>query len=157
MLSYTYKANTPFVATYPYLVHVIDENIFMPFEFNADIIAKIGFDLYCMGVSQRMYEACSYALYWSIKYNYTFKEREYWNDAIASNDCIYLLLSYIKAKRESNKEALKQLKIKAESLLVTDFDRYWIFIYEILPQTKISGDFKCLKKNKISFIKPGVL
>ena len=42
---------------------------------------------------------------------------------------------------------------KALNYLKKDMDRYWLFVYEVLPQSDLKGDYKTLKMNKITFIK----
>ena len=65
----------------------------------------------------------------------------------------FMLLSFLKVKKNRNKDAKKLLKEHARSLL-NDIDRYWLFLYEALPKDDLTGDYKCLKNNRISFVKP---
>jgi hypothetical protein len=66
-----------------------------------------------------------------------------------------MLLSYIKTTKEKGKikEGKKRFKEKAKSL-IDDMDRYWLFIYEVLPKTDLpNGEFRAIKEKRISFIK----
>ena len=46
------------------------------------------------------------------------------------------------------------LKDIAEKYLKNgDMDRYWLFIYEVLPQSSLQGEYKVLKKQNITFLK----
>ena len=48
-----------------------------------------------------------------------------------------------------DKAAQKTLKDIAEKYLKNgDMDRYWLFIYEVLPQSSLQGEYKVLKKQK---------
>ena len=100
---------------YPYLVHWIDKYIFDVYNFNKDIIAKIANDLYRIGIKKKNYEACSFALYWSIKYKFRIND-EFPEQSILSEDCIFLLLSYLKSKNECDKDSMNLLKTHALSL-----------------------------------------
>lgn len=136
---------------YPYLVHWIDKYIFDVYNYNKDIIAKIANDLYRIGIKKKNYEACSFALYWSIKYKFRIND-EFPEQSILSEDCIFLLLSYLKSKNECDKNSMNLLKTHALSLK-DDIDKYWLFVYEILSEDDLTGDYKCIKKKKVSFIK----
>ena len=53
-----------------------------------------------------------------------------------------------------DKAAQKTLKDIAEKYLKNgDMDRYWLFIYEVLPQSSLQGEYKVLKKQNITFLK----
>lgn len=67
-----------------------------------------------------------------------------------------MLMAYYYANKERRKEDTKKLKTVARRLasdLIT-FDEYWIFLYEILPQSALKSDWQKLKQNGISFVKP---
>lgn len=137
----------------PYLVHYLDDYVFHPFSVSKEQIAVIAQDLYDIGIKKHIFEACSFALYWALKYAIEIKGK-FVKESIKSSDCVFLLLSYLYAKKKRRKNDERELRQYGERLL-QDFDRYWLFIYEVLPQTKLSGDFLCLKKAGISFIKEG--
>lgn len=137
--------------TYPYLVHWLDEYIFDKFNIEREKIKEIASQLYKIGIEKSNYEASSFALYWSIKYGFDFTGVDLVQNAINSKDCILLLLTYL--KRKHIKEEKRKLKDEALNYLKKDMDRYWLFVYEVLPQSDLKGDYKTLKMNKITFIK----
>lgn len=137
---------------YPYLTNIIEENVFVPFKVEPSKIKEISEDLYNVGIEKRFYEACSYSIFWALKYNFKI-DKTILNDSIKSNDCIFLLSGYIYATKYKDKYSIRDFQLKAKELAKTDFDRYWIFLYEVLTQPELSGDFKRIKKDKISFIK----
>lgn len=139
---------------YPYLVHWYDEYIFEKFSLSVNRIKEIANDLYKIGIDKRNYEACSFALSWSIKYKFDIVGADLVENAKHSEDCILLLLTYIKMNHLKNKAAQKELEDIATGYLKNDMDRYWLFVYEVLPLTQFQGDYKCLKKNKITFLQP---
>lgn len=74
---------------YPYLVHWVDKYVFEVFNIPDAEIGSIVGDLYATGKKRNIYEACSFAIYWYIKYNLTINIGSYADDAILSDDCIF--------------------------------------------------------------------
>jgi hypothetical protein len=136
----------------PYLVHVIDDCVFKPFVVDSNKIKEIAEDLYDVGKKKNLYEVCSFSVYWALRYKFTLNKTVI-DDAINSNDCIFLLLSYINSNYTKNKDEKTRHKNKAKELKNTDFDRYWLYVYEVLPQNDLTDDFKAIKRKKITFIK----
>ncbi len=137
---------------YPYLTHVIEEYVFAPFKVGTSKIKKISSDLYTVGIEKRFYEACSYSIFWALKYEFEIN-KTILDDSLKSNDCIFMTLGFIYANKYKDKNSIKEYRKKAKNLASTDFDRYWLFLYETLPQPNLSGDYKRIKKENISFIK----
>ncbi|WP_430816559.1 RNA-directed DNA polymerase [Carboxylicivirga sp. RSCT41] len=138
---------------YPYLSSLVDEFVFEPFEVIPIRIKKIAMDLYDVGIEKRFYEANCYSIYWALKYDFKIGKNII-QDSLVSNDCIFMTLAFLYSKKYKSKSSLSIFKSKAKSLAKTDFDRYWIFIYTTLPQPELVGDFKRIKKAKVSFIQP---
>lgn len=137
---------------YPYLVHCIEECVFVPFSVSKARIEEIANQLYEIGVQKHLYEACSYALYWAIKYDFNITSA-YVDEAIQSSDCIFLLLAHIKANHVKDSEG--QHKLREEALKRKDeIDRYWLFVYEVLPKTALVEDYKRIKNRGITFLRP---
>lgn len=132
-------------------MHFLDDYVFRVFDVPREKVAVIAKDVYDIGEQKHIFEACSFSLYWALKYDVEI-EGHIVEDSIKSGDCIFLMLSYLYAKKQGSRDDLKKMKKHGESLL-PEFDRYWLFVYEVLPRTKLSGDFACLKKAGVSFIK----
>ena len=118
---------------YPYLVHVVDECVLKMEGVGTEVVKKIGDDLYRVGKEKRLWEACSFALYWSIEYGY---KPDVGGDGIAeeaceSEDCIFMLLAYQRARKDGNVTAKGKMVTKAKELRDKDFERYWLFVYEV--------------------------
>jgi hypothetical protein len=141
------------VLIYPYLILSIEECLFDAFSTSKESKIEITKDIFNLGVEKRFYEACSYSLFWILKYNLDLKIPSMHDDALKSDDCIFLLLGYLVAEKDKNEIEIQKYQSKAEVLKKTEFDRYWLFIYECLPALKLEGDFRILKNNKVSFIK----
>ena len=150
-LSYYIDVMHHLLLTYPYLVHWFDEYVFDKFNVEKEKVKEIAMQLYKIGIEKSNYEASAFALYWSIKYNFDYTGVDLVKDAIHSGDCILLLLTYL--KRKHIKEDKKILQKKAIEYRDNDMDRYWLFVYEVLPLSELKGDYKTLKRNNITFIK----
>jgi hypothetical protein len=136
---------------YPYLAHIIDDYVFEPMEASSSKINKISTDLYNIGITKKQYEACSYSIFWALKYGFEI-DKDIVKQSIESNDCIFMTLASLYAKKTKDKKGVKALKNKAKELKNTDFDLFWLFLYETLPQTELIGDYKRIKKEKVTFI-----
>ncbi len=143
---------------YPYLVTILDEYIFSKFCKHCpthDCIKQYSVRILKNGLETNNYEQCAYALFFAIKYGFQIHEFEV-TKAINSKDCIFLLLSFLYARENSQNADIKTLKKFARELAQDHetFDQYWLFLYETLPQSDLKSDWKPLKNAGISFIKP---
>lgn len=135
---------------YPYLAHCVEEYVFVPFSVSKERIEEIANQLYEFGLQKHLYEACSYALYWAVKYDFNITSA-YVDEAIQSGDCIFLLLSYIKSNHIKDSEGQHKLIEEAINRR-NEIDKYWLFVYEVLPKTKLVGDYKRIKNKGITFL-----
>jgi hypothetical protein len=138
---------------YPYLVHIMDDYVFTPFEIDKEKIREIADNLFEVGITKRTYEACNYAVYWALKHDFELRNSDATTKSLNSNDCIFMLLSYLYAKKSKDNAALEQHNAKAKELKDTDIDRYWLYVYEVLSKDDLSIDFKAIKNQNITFIK----
>ncbi len=152
---YYFKQLHHLVLLYPYLVNLLEEKVFAPHSTPTSIIREIANNLFELGINKRLYEACSYALHWALKYNFEINDNDSKNKAIESNDCIFMLISYLYDKKNKGPSYLREYKDHAKALKATDLDRYWLFIYEVLPWTELSDHLRAMKRNGISFIVDG--
>lgn len=136
---------------YPYLVPIMDRYVFEAFNASQTDIEKFANILYHDSFLSKNYEGLSYALYFAIKYKFLINEISI-KDIVSSSNCVYKVLSYVYFKTNNNKKALKELKEDARSLKKDSFEENWLFIYEALPKSDMSGDWSCLKKQGISFL-----
>ncbi|MGB1000177.1 MAG: RNA-directed DNA polymerase [Flavobacteriales bacterium] len=141
------------VLLFPYLVSILEEYVFKPHKVEKSIVKSIANDIYAYGIERNIYEACSYALYWASKYGFKLDAKKVKKNALRSNDCIYMLSAFIYHRKTKPKAYLAEYRDKAESLKITDFDRYWVYIYEVLPWSDLPLSYKEMKKEKISFLK----
>lgn len=140
------------VLLYPYLVTLLDENIFERFNISTDEIEIISKSIFELGTKEDLFESMSYALYFSIKYNFIL-DTDLFDKVKESNDSILLLLSYLHDEKFINdSEVTTKYKVLAR-LLKEDIDEYWIFIYEVLGSNDLARYWSNMKKENITFIK----
>ena len=92
-----------------------------------------------------------YALYYANKYEFEIRELDF-GVAKNSNNCLFLLFSYLYYEKKKDKVAVKLCKDYARSLIATEMDNFWLFIYEALAQSDLRDYWKAMKKNKVSFL-----
>lgn len=142
------------VLLFPYLINLLQEKVFEPHQIDKLTIKKIAQDIYAYGLKKKIYEACSYAIYWSIKYDFDVEISAIKQNSIDSGDCIFLLISFLHDKKYNTKAYLKEYIDLAEILKRDDFDRYWLYIYETLSWTNLPGNYRAMKKTGLTFIRP---
>lgn len=152
---YYFKQLHYLVLLYPYLANIFEEKVFEPHSTPKWVIKEIAEDLFDLGISKRLYDACSYSVFWAMKYGFELNIDNLKDTAINSTDCIFMLISYQYDKRSKKKGYLKDYKDCAKALKSVDFDRYWLFIYECLPWTEFADNFRAMKKARITFIRDG--
>lgn len=146
---------------FPYLLPIIEDNVFIPLNIDTGRIEKIANDIYEDGSKYSRFEGMSYAIYYSIKYNFQLR-----NDLIdkvkLKEDCIFMLLSYLHDIKylRGVKQQYKDIANEIQNDYISK-DKFWLFIYEILPKDDLKDS--CLRslkgrsgKNsykKVSFIK----
>lgn len=151
------------VLLYPYLTPLLDKYIFKKYNVPKEKIKEISTNLYHHGTKNNLNEVVSYAIYFSIRYEFYFDGLDPYNYAKESNDCIVLLLSFLYDKRQSRKitdTRMKKYRILADNLYNNGhgMNKFWLFIYEVFTAGKFRDDnsyWKIMKENNISFINKG--
>lgn len=149
----TYYVKTIFhlAVIYPYLVSLLEQYVFVPFGVDNAMISKISGLLYEEGIKLKNYEVVCYALYYAIKYGFEIGKLDF-DTAKNSNNCLFLLFSYLYYEKKKDRPSVKLCKDYARSLLATEMDSFWIFVYEALPQSDLRDYWKAMKKNKVTFL-----
>lgn len=142
------------VLLYPYLINLLDEEVFQAHSIDLTIIKTISKDIYNYGIRTKIYEACSYAIFYALKYNFDLEIPTIKTDSLGSYDCIFMLLAYRIDKANQQTSYLQDYKNHARLLKTTDFQQYWLYIYEVLPWTEHSGEYRHMKRVGVTFIKP---
>lgn len=139
---------------FPYLIPLLDDYIFMPLKTDRSLIESFTNMIFNEGKKYKNNEEICFSLFFSLKYGIIIKEIDS-DHLLKTDNCIVYLLSYLYFSKIKNKEVCKILKNHALKLSLQneDFDQFWAFIYEVLPQSYLKGEWKNMKKNKVSFLK----
>lgn len=147
---------------YPYLLHLMEEFVFIPYEVNTSSIKAFADTIYRNAVSVNDYESLCYSIYYAIRFNFTLdafesnyvKEQDY---IIKSRDCLLLTMTWIYFMKQNHwkqkSTQVKPLNKAAMELKNTDMDRYWLFCYEALTYGNLSGQWRAMKQAGVSFIR----
>lgn len=138
---------------FPYLVPLLDEFIFDVCNTSVDEKKFILNRIYNEYLPKLIYEPVIYSIYWAILYDLELVNMDV-NTILQTNNSVLMLLSFIYFKKSGNNEPCLVLKNQAENLLQDkeEFEKNWIFVYEVLPADKFSDDWKALKNNDVSFL-----
>ncbi len=151
---------------YPYLLHLMEEFVFTPYQVNILEIKKFSDAIYRDATKVNDYESMCYSFYFAIQFGFELDEvKNNYNETLKtvtdSCDCILLIMAwlYFMKKNKGNKRAteVKSFNNVAMNLKVKEMDRYWLFCYEVLSSGNLSGEWKKMKKDKISFIRKDIL
>lgn len=137
-----------YTATFPYLLHIL-EQLIEKTNMPVNDIKMIADASYRSGLSSGNYDAVCYALYFAIKYRFRISRSKV-TDAISSNDCILLLLDYIYRKKHG---PVIEHDHNAKQLLSNSFGDYWLYCYEVLPSSSFKDLWRDMKDNHVSFLK----
>lgn len=153
-IQYYTKHINHLILLFPYLVSLLEDSVFNTFNIEKQIIKQIAVDLYEYGRERNIYEACSFSLYWALKYKFDMPNLSVKQESLKSLDCIYMLLAYLYDSRHKPKKYLSEYRSTAKELNKSDFERYWLFIYETLPSKDLAEPYKNMKASKLTFVKP---
>ncbi len=150
---YLVKTILHWALIYPYLVFLIEKCVFEQFKIHCDEIQRISQYLYNEGLETQNFECASYAIYFSLKYEFEL-QRISTTDVLAKEDCIFSLLDYCYCKRYNHKADLYRHKKHVQEFTEEEFEYFWLYAYHVLPESKLKDEWKEIKKNKVSFLKP---
>lgn len=141
---------------YPYLIPLLDEYVFVPYETPIESISQFANIIFSSSVIVENYEAMIYAIYFALKYNFDIKKLKV--DWVTTKDsCLLKCFSLLYYRKQNDLKSIKTLKSHARKLLDKqdneEIDKNWLFIYEALPKEQLKGEWKAMKKSNISFIK----
>lgn len=126
-----------FVLQYTYLAPYLEKYVYDNFNVEPERIKHISKDLLIEGLRTNNFEACSYAIYWSLRYNFEIEYDGLLEKVTDSKDCVFMLISYLLAKRKKDKSLIKAYEELAKKMF-DDLDRFWYFIYEVLPTSNVT-------------------
>jgi len=139
---------------YPYLLQIIDQAVFERFHVPKDQIKAFSEMVYEQELKNKNYDAVCHALFFALKYGILIDSVRA-QHAIDSESCVFRLLAFLYFKKNRITAERKLLRNLAQTLKIDeyDFEQNWLFIYEVLPQSDLPGEWKDLKANNVSFLK----
>jgi len=148
---YYHKTFIHLAILYPYLVPLLEENVFEPHKAKKDDISDFARRIFDDGYKMRNFESVYFAIYYAVKYDFKIDKLTPYI-AIKTEHCLILLFAYKYFEKIGDRRSVKVLKDHAKTLKDDDFDKYWIFAYEILPKSELVGTWKPMKENGITFL-----
>lgn len=140
---------------YPYLLQIIDEFVFERFHVDVNQIKDLAERIYKQELINKNYDGVCYSVFFALKYGFLLDAIKA-DDAVDSDSCVFRLLAFLYFKKNTIKEERAKLRNLALTLKKNEYDfgQNWLYIYETLPQSDLPGEWKQLKVNGISFLKP---
>ena len=160
---YFIKTVLHFSLILPYLVPVINKYVFTKFSIPQPLITNFSNRLFYNAFIEGNHEQVCYAFYFSIVCDFQLDEftsgditnNDYFKKIIDCDNCITKLFLYLYCKKFITHSSLTKLfRDHAKELLNSDPDKNWLFIYEILSEGNLQGEWKPLKKAGVSFLRP---
>ena len=139
---------------YPYLIPLLERNVFEPLSVEGKQIASFSQKVFQLGCNTQNYEAICFSIYFSLKYGFEINGITV-DAAISSDSCLFKLFALLYFTDHKDIMEKKKLKDHAQALALNedDFNRNWLFVYEALPQNDLEDEWKPMKKSGVSFIK----
>ncbi len=149
-------------ALHPYLLHLMEEHVFMPYGVDVASIKALSDTICRDAVKLNDYESLCYSIYFAVRFDFALEgfeddyigAQEY---VIESRDCLLLIMTWIYFMNRNhwnrNATQVKPLNRVAQELKQADMDRYWLFCYEALTWGSLPGQWRPMKKAGISFIR----
>lgn len=147
---------------YPYLLHLMEEYVFIPYGVDPIEIKVLSDMIYRDAINTNDYESLCYSIYYAVRFDFVLdafesdyiKAQDY---VIKSKDCLLLIMTWIYFMKRNHwkRDAtqVKPLNRIAMQLKNTDMDRYWLFCYEALTYGSLSGRWRSMKQAGVSFIR----
>ena len=156
-IRYYIKTIFHYALIYPYLVTSLEEFLFAPFGkyIEKNDLSDFLNMLYDRGIETLNYEASYYAIYFSL-----YMQKKYgkiidinnvsFENAIGSENCIFMLFTYLYCKERKLKDKVNNFKEDAKER--NEQEDYWLYFYEVLSVNELKNEWKAIKREKVSFI-----
>ncbi len=149
---YLVKSVVALSLIYPYLVPILKENIFEPFNVEKEEIGEFANLIYTKYIDKNNYEASSFAILYAVIAGIELEKFDI-NKIISSKDCILLLMALLYCKKHKWRSGVRKLELCAKEIIDNnEMDQYWVFVYETLRHGSLSGEWAAMKKQKVSFL-----
>jgi hypothetical protein len=151
--NYCVKTIMHYALNIPYLVPLLDRYLFSPLKVTTEEIEQYANLIFIESLKKNHYEGLSYSIFYALKYGVKLSLITP-EIAIESEDCILMLLTFSYFHKCGDVTSTKKLKDHAKQLSSNDddFNRYWLFIYEVLPSHLLTEEWKPMKRAGVSFL-----
>jgi len=152
---YCIKTLLSYIVLYPYLIPFVDKYVIQTYRADFSLIRKFANQIYNEGIKFRNYEEVSFSLFFAIKYNFQIEAIDL-DIILKTNNCIIYILSFLYFEYFKNIDAKKKLGEYALNLSKNkdDFCQNWIFVYESISKSYLKDEWKDMKENQVTFLKP---
>lgn len=137
---------------YPYLLPLLDVYMFDAHCIESETIRRYTNFIIKEGYRLQNEMMFVHGLYYAIKWNFEILDFNV-DNVISLDSCLALTLAFKYSQLTNNKVALQKLRAYAKMIKASDFDKHWIFLYEIRPKSDLSGDWQSMKENGVTFLK----
>lgn len=138
---------------YPYLLPLLDQYVFSPYNVVQEDIKKISDLIYMDGIKTANYEQICYSIFFALKYDFEITGISE-SDVLNSDNCLAKLFGWIYYSKHGTETIKSAFRKQAEQLFHDDMDRNWLFVYEVLTVGKLTGEWKSMKQAEVSFLSP---
>lgn len=153
---------------YPYLIHLLENYVFIPYAVSVDQIKQLSDTIYQNAEKINDFESISYAVYFAIRFGFELDafKTDYLgaqNYIIGGKDCVALTMTWIYFMKQNHwKRTATQVKPLNRVAMELknkekDMDRYWLFCYEALGWGSLPDEWRLMKKHGVSFIKKEIM
>lgn len=151
--TYVAKTVTSLALNFPYIVPLLDQFIYEPFETKKDTVEKYINLIFERYLPKDYFEAVAYSFFYAVKHDVKIKSFDV-DTIIKKDDSVLLLCCLIYCRHYRLRKSLDKLKKHAKALVANgDMDSYWPFTYECLSVGLVKGSWKELKRAGVSFLK----
>lgn len=122
---------------FPYLLPIIEENVFIPLKISAEKIEEIAKNIYKDAEKYSRFEAMSYAVYFAIKYNFKLSDNLL-DNAKKKEDCVFMVLAYLHDRKFF--KGIKSQYTEIANEIQNDYfskDKFWLFFFEVLTKKEL--------------------
>lgn len=151
---YLTKTATSLALLYPYLVQILDRYVYSIYDPSSSLLSRYLSQLLEKCLNEGHLDAVAHTLQMAAKYYVVLKNFDV-DELIKTNDCIVLLCGLLYCRQYNLGKSLTILRRYANQLNLVDSDmeRFWPFVYECLSIDSLRGEWKELKRAKVSFLR----
>ncbi|MDR1412361.1 MAG: hypothetical protein LBJ07_00335, partial [Actinomycetes bacterium] len=140
---------------YPYLIRYLEKFVFSRMNADSGLISDFAKGIYSSGKEARHFESMVFAIYFALQFDFRLSQVDEAQSSDIFDDCLLRLMLAVYYEQNGFSEKMKEMRSLAGRLKSnsSDFERNWLFVYEVLPEEKLDDSWKVMKQNGVSFLK----